>query len=265
MLQGRTFAIATASRTVQPPHPDHQLQPARPPHLNGRTLPTTDHQPQSAWPPQSQRSQLPPPRPPTPPGRSRPSQPSPSTGPPSARHHATNRSRTDRRTLQGEHALDCRHHGHQLQSTRPPRPQEVHALESFRDRHGTESAFKEVGLTRVRRPRFPGKWGDLRLRPAGNQPPASLGCGDYVRRPTTPAAPWVTDGGAQSVPRLALAAWAHSVGLRLTLAVWAHSVRAARRIANGATGQRPAAPFIPPVWYRARPWDPPITNDAAWL
>ncbi|BBH66247.1 hypothetical protein ACTI_29320 [Actinoplanes sp. OR16] len=24
-----------------------------------------------------------------------------------------------------------------------------------------------------------------------------------------------------------------------------------------------AAPFIPPVWYRARPWDPPITNDAA--
>ena len=33
--------------------------------------------------------------------------------------------------------------------------------------------------------------------------------------------------------------------------------------ANGATGQRPAAPFIPPVWYRARPWDPPITIDAA--
>jgi hypothetical protein len=28
---------------------------------------------------------------------------------------------------------------------------------------------------------------------------------------------------------------------------------------------KPAAPFIPPVWYRARPWDPPITNDAAWL
>ncbi|GID26672.1 hypothetical protein C8E87_2211 [Paractinoplanes brasiliensis] len=27
----------------------------------------------------------------------------------------------------------------------------------------------------------------------------------------------------------------------------------------------PAAPFIPPVWYRARPWDPPITNDAACL
>jgi len=26
-----------------------------------------------------------------------------------------------------------------------------------------------------------------------------------------------------------------------------------------------AAPFIPPVWYRARPWDPPITNDAAYL
>ncbi|GIF07148.1 hypothetical protein Asi03nite_46860 [Actinoplanes siamensis] len=28
---------------------------------------------------------------------------------------------------------------------------------------------------------------------------------------------------------------------------------------------KPAAPFIPPVWYRARPWDPPITNDAAYL
>lgn len=33
--------------------------------------------------------------------------------------------------------------------------------------------------------------------------------------------------------------------------------------ANGTTGLRPAAPFIPPVWYRARPWDPPITIDAA--
>ena len=28
---------------------------------------------------------------------------------------------------------------------------------------------------------------------------------------------------------------------------------------------KPIAPFIPPVWYRARLWDPPITNDAAWL
>ncbi|BEL09751.1 hypothetical protein Q0Z83_079420 [Actinoplanes sichuanensis] len=34
---------------------------------------------------------------------------------------------------------------------------------------------------------------------------------------------------------------------------------------NSERGDRPepAAPFIPPVWYRARPWDPPITNDAA--
>jgi hypothetical protein len=39
---------------------------------------------------------------------------------------------------------------------------------------------------------------------------------------------------------------------------------------GGRTGVRlflpyAATPFIPPVWYRARPWDPPITNDAAWL
>ncbi len=39
--------------------------------------------------------------------------------------------------------------------------------------------------------------------------------------------------------------------------VGAHSER------DGRPG--PAAPFIPPVWYRARPWDPPITNDAACL
>ncbi|GLY01172.1 hypothetical protein Acsp01_15510 [Actinoplanes sp. NBRC 101535] len=26
-----------------------------------------------------------------------------------------------------------------------------------------------------------------------------------------------------------------------------------------------AAPFIPPVWYRARLWDPPITSDAAYF
>ncbi|GAA2858052.1 hypothetical protein GCM10010443_20540 [Actinoplanes cyaneus] len=42
------------------------------------------------------------------------------------------------------------------------------------------------------------------------------------------------------------------------------------RAAGGRNSERgdrskPAAPFIPPVWYRARPWDPPITNDAAWL
>src|SRR4051812_4558004 len=37
------------------------------------------------------------------------------------------------------------------------------------------------------------------------------------------------------------------------------------RTANGAADQRSVAPFIPPVWYRARPWDPPITNDAACL
>jgi hypothetical protein len=38
----------------------------------------------------------------------------------------------------------------------------------------------------------------------------------------------------------------------------------------GADSERDGAPwhtvpFIPPVWYYARPWDPPITVDAAWL
>ncbi|GIE66182.1 hypothetical protein Apa02nite_022900 [Actinoplanes palleronii] len=46
--------------------------------------------------------------------------------------------------------------------------------------------------------------------------------------------------------------------------------RRVARLELGADSERgdrpkPAAPFIPPVWYRARPWDPPITNDAAWL
>jgi hypothetical protein len=38
-----------------------------------------------------------------------------------------------------------------------------------------------------------------------------------------------------------------------------------RRNSERGDRPKPAAPFIPPVWYRARPWDPPITNDAAWL
>ena len=48
-----------------------------------------------------------------------------------------------------------------------------------------------------------------------------------------------------------------AAGERADMATGGHSERGDR--------PKPAAPFIPPVWYRARPWDPPITNDAALL
>ncbi|GGN58632.1 hypothetical protein GCM10010112_12560 [Actinoplanes lobatus] len=44
---------------------------------------------------------------------------------------------------------------------------------------------------------------------------------------------------------------------------WTSRGRLPRRNSERGDRPEPAAPFIPPVWYRARPWDPPITNDAA--